>query len=759
MASGGTEQQLQQVVVTATRRAESENKVPESIVALSAADLESKGIRSAEDLAQFAPGVDVSQTLGINTSVSIRGISNTVGQQSTGAATTGIYLDDTPIQIRSIGNGPGNPLPDVFDLARVEVLRGPQGTLFGAGSEGGALRFIFAEPSLFSYSGFGRTEIAFTQNGGASYDLGAAGGGPLIDGVLGFRLSAHERRDGGFVDRIPYPPGAGPDPAVANANSTDTVSTRAALLWRPIDSLEITPSVYLSQINSNDTSQYWVALSDPSRQRYISGNGQPSPDDDGSSLASVRVNWDTGTVAMISNTAYYHRSESNLSDYRVLLTNTFGPLTGQDPFPVFATPGYYDNGLIDNTQSDWTQEIRLQSTDPHARITWLTGVFYQDNRQLNYQNLRTPYLDLEAGIPDAALTLFGIPLIGGQYSYIESIVTHDRQWAGFGQVDASLTSRLKLTVGLRASRTEDDYFDSHDGPIAGGQGQDRGRVWQTPKTRKYGISYQFRPDDMVYASLSDGFRIGGVNQTVDSALCGTELASLGYTTAPRTYGSDRVRQLEIGAKLSPARDFRLSLSGYHIDWFNIIQPVDLVTCGQTFTANLGKAVSEGADVEAEFAPVESMLFDLMVNYDDARFTKTVLNPTASADIVRNDWTLGQTPWTIVAGWEYRFQRFFGQRAYFRTDATFHSKNSGVTAVRDPDSVSYNPLLRPDPSTLDVRLRLGVMLAAWDISVFVDNATNDHPLLNLQNDSPGGAIAYATPVRPLTVGLTVKASFP
>ena len=767
-----SESTLQEIVVTATRRAENLSQVPESIAAFDASALETKGIRTAQDLASLAPGVDFSQTIGIETNISIRGISNTAGtagQSATGYSTTGIYLDDTPVMVRSLGNGNGDPLPDVFDLDRVEVLRGPQGTLFGSGSEGGAIRFISVQPSLQESSGFVRAELGFTRAGDTSYDVGGAAGAPIIDGVLGFRVSAHDRHDGGFIDRKPYPEGAGPDGAESDANYSDTRSVRAALLWSPTEELRIAPALYFRRTYTNDVSNYWVALSDPSTQRYVNGDGQDSPDTNTSSLASVVLDWTRGPVQLISNTSYYNRDETNFSDYRSLITNTF--LGGGDPSAVFATPGYYDNGVIKNTQNNWTQELRIQSTRPMAHLSWVAGLFYQNARQSNYENNRTPYFNLESGQPDltpddASAALFqtssgvGIPLYQDRYLLDEIISTRDKQVAAFGEVNFDLTSNLRLTAGLRAARTEIDYFDAFNGPLAGGgPGQDSGKHVETPKTPKYSVSYRFDSSNMVYATLADGFRVGGVNPQIQSSVCGPELAALGFATEPRTYNSDRVRNYEIGAKLQPFERLRVALSAYYVRWSNIIQPVDLVNCGQLFTSNLGRAVSKGVDMDLTFAPTRSLTLNLLLNYDDARFTQAIQQPGATSPIVSDAWTLGQTPWTVVTSGEYKFGGPFGWSAYARTDVTYRSSNNGLTANTDPNSATYNPLLRPNPSTLDVRLRLGAMISSWDVSLFVNNATNNHPLFDIGNDAVGGAVPHAVPVRPVTVGLTVLSRFP
>src|ERR1700694_4553243 len=184
--------QLEEIVVTATRHEESLSRVPLSVTAMTQETLDQKGIRDFTDIVRFTPGVSI-DTSGTN-AISIRGISS-----SAGSGTTGIYIDDTPIQMRALGFNPDDTLPKTFDLDRIEVLRGPQGTLFGAGSEGGTVRYIMTQPSVTKESTYVRSEVSITRGGEPSYEAGVAHGGPIIDGTLGFRVSAWYRRDGGWI--------------------------------------------------------------------------------------------------------------------------------------------------------------------------------------------------------------------------------------------------------------------------------------------------------------------------------------------------------------------------------------------------------------------------------------------------------------------------------------------------------------------------------------------------------------------------------
>jgi iron complex outermembrane receptor protein len=220
---------LQEITVTATRREESISRVPISITALSQEAIDDKGIHDFADVARYTPGVafDTGQT----NQISIRGISS-----SGGSGTTGIYIDDVPIQVRNLGFNSDDALVKLFDLDRLEVLRGPQGTLFGAGSEGGTVRYITNAPSLTQSSIYAKAETAYTEGGSLTYETGIAGGMPVIDGVFGVRFSAWFRHDGGWIDRV--------DPTTLdvvdkNANSAGTSAFRLAGLWKPNDVLSV----------------------------------------------------------------------------------------------------------------------------------------------------------------------------------------------------------------------------------------------------------------------------------------------------------------------------------------------------------------------------------------------------------------------------------------------------------------------------------------------------------------------------------------
>ena len=356
-----------------------------SIQAFSQQSLDQQGVRSVDDLTRVSPGVTFIRN-GMSSSgnyndedsdISIRGIDSTAG-----TATTGIYVDDTPIQTRHLNLLVRSTLiRPCSDLDRIEILKGPQGTLFGAGSEGGTIRFITPEPSLTTYSGYARAEYGKIDDGGNSYTAGAAVGGPIIEGVLGFRVSASLEQDGGWVNRVTYNPPPSTlvlpsyatlysgDPVVTgttekNANWKDTQTFRVALKWQPIDGLSIDPSLYVQTLHINDTGAYWLNISNPAKFVYNNGNAQRDPSTDPWYLGAIKVSWNQPWANIVSNTSYFSRQQHSVSDYSQWFDTVF--FYNQYP-PV----GEINSSYFTDHQNNFNEEeIRASSVDSSARLQW-----------------------------------------------------------------------------------------------------------------------------------------------------------------------------------------------------------------------------------------------------------------------------------------------------------------------------------------------------------------------------------------------------
>lgn len=749
---------LQEVVVTATKQRESIDKVPISIMALTQDQMDRAGIRSVDDIARQTPGVTFSRSPyggGMGNNIAIRGITST-----TGASTTGVYLDDVPIQSRANQeNFIGDAFPEVFDLERVEVLRGPQGTLWGAGAEGGAIRFITPAPGLTTYSGYARAEVADTEHGAASYEGGAAVGGPIVADKLGFRVSAWYRRDGGYVDRVNYETGAD----YPNSNWQNSYVVHAALAWQPSEAIKVTPSLFYQDVHQDDTGGLWESLSDPARGVFRNGRVLQEPTTDKFYLPSLKIEAALGAVDLTSISSYYYRNEAQLGDD----TNFESVIWTGQPYPVL--PGQNAPAFIGTAQNIVTQEIRLQSHDRDVPLRWTAGVFYSDAREKDYNYVEDLYLDgiIQQAFGISLEQFFGTGLADGKYTFVGTTLSYDKQVAGFGQLEYRIWRSLTVTAGLRVARTQFDFVQDFAGPVnySGSGPTSRtitGSQGESPVTPKIGLSYNVTANKLVYFSAGEGYRIGGANSPVPlNPACKANLAELGLTSSPLQYHSDKTWSYEVGFKGRSFGDrLQVEASAFHINWNDIQQYVGLPSCGQIgFVSNLGNAVSNGFDLQLNARPVPQLLLSASLGYTHATFSQTVgSNGTTIVDKGDTVGTppVGFSPWTVEGAIQYDFGRSTGHDIYVRLDDTYGSHQSGRSAnLDDPTSLGYDTAIPFDPATNELNVRIGTLLGGADISVFANNVLNDHPLLQRTHDIPGSPLYYDLTLRPLTAGMTLS----
>lgn len=766
---------LQEVVVTAQRREESVQDVPISITAYAQEQMDMQGMRSVDDMVRVAPGISFGRsTFGTSlvSSISIRGISS-----GAGAATTGVYIDETPIQVRATiasGNFSGNAYPRLFDLERVEVLRGPQGTLFGAGAEGGAIRFITPQPSLTERSLYVRTEYGQTEGGAPSSEAGIALGGPLIADRLGIRVSVSKREDGGYIDRVSYEGGRIVD---KNANRADNLVARVALAFAPTDNLLITPSILHQRIDVNDTDVIWLPSETPSfsqpltdwdDHRYENGQRVRQYGIQDLTLAALKIDWQLGAVDLISNTSYYDRGDRSVTDFTNFETPLWTFIFTGTPVTIPADLSWIAPGTDRQKNQYFTQELRLQSSDPDARLRWVVGGFYSDQDVFTgrrVENLFLPVIlsDITGGFcqPDCYAFFFGVPAVDGKYIFIGETSTNDKQWAGFGQLDFDITEHLTATLGLRYAKMDFDFANLADGPVNGPPAPrtDRGENSESAVTPRFGLSYRSDSGNHYYATAAKGFRPGGANAPLRNPACLPDLAELGLSEVPTTYDSDSLWSYELGAKLSLAGGrARIDASGFVVDWDNIINNVSL-DCILSFTTNLGQARSQGVDVDMQFQPTDNLLLQLALGYTDSHYTKTINpllpngSPNTAIELVGDGDALIGSAITGHAAIQYGFRGFGDEDGYARLDFSYQGENDD-TALFNPRSVSYSPnSLFRDPSYHQLDLRWGQNFGGWDVSLFVRNLTNEDPVLGKGRTFAAAPLLTASTLRPRTFGVT------
>jgi iron complex outermembrane recepter protein len=732
-SSSTAESQLQEVLVTARRREESSERVPISLVTLGQEALTAGGIKDIADLAQITPGLQFSQPSGflstIN-SVSIRGLNNDTGQ-----STVGVYLDDTPLQGRlSVLSVAGNPYPDIFDLNRVEVARGPQGTLFGAGSEAGTVRFITNQPSVTEFSGFTHGEAAVTYGGAPSYEVGAAGGGPIVPGELGFRVSAWARQDGGYVDLLDPTTGSLLRP---NSDTVDKAAFRAAILFQS-DNLRITPDLHYQIDKRYNTSRFWSAFSNPAEGDFANAPLAPEVSTDSFWLPSLKIEAKLPFADLVSTTSYLTRSvhaSDELSAYIGSIIGGYGSPLGVEVATSHdqIAPSYKTQSL-----TAVTQEVRFASTHADAFVSWVGGVFYDHRVQQDHQVTYDSYLD---------------PTGAAVYDVNQQFT--DSQFAVYAQLDFHLSRKLTATVGERIADLKVDYqsvaqpglFDIGVPPLTKVSSN------QTPSTPRFALSYQADRDDLFYISVSKGFRAGGGNAGAPDFCVGANV--------PTTYSSDYDWSYEVGAKNSFfGGRVHLDTSAFYMTWSQIQQLVAL-SCGFSYIVNGGDAVSKGFDLALQALLLPRLLLSVNAAYVDAHFTSDVAE--SGKPLVQDGDKIGflpnvTPPWSVNVLAKYDIPLSSRGSMYVRSSYQYDSRNPGPFLNHIPGSLNYYPDSVPNPATHWASVRLGYKRDNFDISLFMNNVFNSNPLLDQYQNSSSATTFYHNTFRPRTTGLAANYTF-
>jgi outer membrane receptor protein involved in Fe transport len=728
---------IEELVVTAQKRTENILTVPISIAALTQQSMDEQGVKNVSDLIRVVPGVSL---IGGGTTgqvrVSIRGISS-----GAGSATTGIYLDETPIN----GRETGTVYPAVFDLDRVEVLRGPQGTLFGAGSEGGTVRFITPAPSLTTYSVYARGELAFTERGSPSEEAGLAVGGPVND-KLGFRASFWTRHDGGYIDRYNFFTRALVD---KDTNSKDTYSARLALLWKPTDSLTVTPSVFYQKSNQADSDTWWTDVG-----TYNTVNNIPQPTSEQLIVPSVSIEYEFPHFSVKSISSFLERHQDG--------TNQFFHSSKQQLFYA-QVPDYALADVINRRQHNFTQEIRITSTDT-GPFTFVGGLFFEHDKE-DYDEIEVePLVDqlYIALTGKNILQNFGVPLLPGFVSYHDQRGDVEKETAVFAEASYNFTEKLKLTVGGRYSSANFRFAEGSNGPFGvNGKLQSvnsSGQSTEHPFTPKVNLAYTTETA-LLYGTIAKGYRIGGANAVLPN-ICTAQLATLGVTGTAPPYQSDSVISYEIGGKKQfDDRRLQVEASVYKIDWSRIQGVIPLNTCALSYTGNFGRAVSQGFDLHADFRPIAGLSLEGSIGYTDAHYTQTVFVPGSLTQMLAKsgDELLNTPKWKASVGAQYTWPIFSGMDAYARADANY---SSAYFRTYSATVNGFSPLIYNGGEIITASLRAGVRKDHIDAAVFVQNLfDNDTPLYSTVGTTANtfGASALAIrniSLRPRTFGATV-----
>lgn len=747
-------EQIEVVRVTAQKRQEDPNKVAMSISAISGAALQAEHVTDFTDLTRVVPNISFTAASGNGgagpgtSNIEIRGISSAAG-----AATVGIYLGDVSITVGNVYTM-GSVEPKFFDIDRVEVLRGPQATLYGASSMGGTIKFVPNEPDLKEREFSTYAEAAATRGGSPNYAANVVGNFPLIKDELALRIGMQVQHTGGFIDQVD---GDGKVLAT-NINQVGDRELRVALKWKPVRALTITPSLYYQQVNAHDISAFNIELPnyqalkqvrEPSRDTLLSPN--------------VTVNWDVGSADLTSSTSYFQRKfdrTQNGSAYNSYSLSTFLTSTADGgtapPALIDAIAGLPSAVYLNNQVRQVSQEFRLASRPYDAARsawTWLGGV-YLSNQHTNIAE-NDPIFGVNDTFAQFGFSSADPAILPGSYvgafpadnAFSGAFHYREKQGSVFGEVNYYFTPALHLTFGARYLKG-DSTLDQKNGLYLAGAGNDSSTsLSSTAFTPKYALTWEVDPANTVYTSVAKGFRLGGSNVFVPPTTCGPDLAANGIDNGPATYAPDSLWNYELGGK-SRLLNNRLSINAavFYVKWSNIQQGVYLPTCAYSYNANAGDATSKGVEFEIKAKPMPGLTLGASGGYVKAELSNDKGLQNGIVGAVAGAQIQGVPKYNAAVNARYNFALFGDKSAFVTGGVQWVGASKGSL---DPGQTDYQ---RPAYRTAD--FSAGVAFDKYDLSVFVKNAFDTDTVI--QHPQVASIVqGYRVAPRSIGVGLAAK----
>jgi len=761
-----TEKVTEEITVTATLREEKVEDVPFSVAAPTEEQLRERGVDTIEGIAQSTPGFTV-QNLGPGQSqVAIRGVSSgqIVRDQPGVKEQVGVYLDDSGISLSLF-----TPDIDLFDMSRVEVLRGPQGTLFGAGSASGTLRYITNQPKLGQSEAV--TELTATGMSGGSPggSAKAAVNTPLGDKAA-LRIAAYYDRFGGFIDAVQ------PNLSIKkDVNSGDRGGARVSLRVQPNDQLTITPRILYQKVNTDGWNREDVfnILANPyttTRPAVRLGDRQQftqieEPFTDKFLLTDLNIGYNfTNNLTLTSITAYTDRDVLVVRDATALTASITGGSIGL-PQNIYTLNAPLDDAT---TARVLTQEFRLAGKQD--RLDWVAGVFYSNGKRNYGQDLLVSGFEALSGIPTAGH--FGAP---HDVLFFSRLHYKMDQRAVFGEATWKVTDRFDLTGGLRYYDFKEDRVQTFDGIFAD-PGTSKGSTSATGFAPRLIASLAVLDNTKLNAQVSKGFRLGGINDPINVPLC-TPQDLITFGGRDR-WKDEEVYNYEIGTKSKLSRG-SFNVAAYYMDIRNLQATVTAGSCSSRLIFNVPKARSTGIELEWNTSITNNFDFSISANYGKSELRSTLTSTDASGNVqvvsgIEAGNRLPTVPefqaaavatyrWAVRERWlgyltgiyQYvgsRFTQIGDQAAGF---GLVDLNSFGANTIGGPLTQStfrFNPEL---PAYEITNLRLGFTGGRWDIAVFVNNLFDENALLALDQERGTRARVGFLVSQPRTFGVTAR----
>ena len=774
-AAAAASDQLEEVTVTAEKRAENILDVPTSISVLGGTQLAEQHVEGYDDLTRAVPGVSFSAGgaagVGVGSeSLEIRGISSDVG-----AATVGIYLDEVPVTLL---NQTGTFSPKPFDINRVELLRGPQGTLYGASSEGGTVRFLTNQPNLDEYQVDVSGDVSGTDHGGVNGDGKAIVNVPIIPGILAIRMGAEFTDQSGWIDNYGHIPGvfdvSNGDLLHSEVNGERDQVYRFALTYQPEADFTITPAVTYQREFQADSPAFFL-----NEGMFNQSEEEPEWARDTDVIGSLTVDKGVGFGTVTSISSFFYRQfnrdrDGTFYDPDVVVpyyldTDSGNPSPQNDANTQRLANSKEVNDVLafNPTQSIdretnhvVTEELRIASPSEKESglpLTWVGGLFFSNDTDLlnhyepspGWDALFTKIYGFGPNNPNLSpIADPAIPDLWQDYFYRDIEKRGVQQIAGFGQVDFDMLPNLHGEVGVRYqwshltySREGSGWWDEGTPHNYSGESDDYAL------TPKFSVRYDLTPDSNLYATAAKGYRDGGVNSPIPEGLCGPYEKGVGITKEPISYAPDSLWSYEFGEKGLFA-DHTLSVNAdlYYIQWKGVQQQIVIPVCDFDFLSNVGNAEAYGGEIEVQYkVPYVS---GLTVGFNGS-VEHAVLTSSGSTGAAQTGDKLLYTPdFTADFNASYNYPVSDAYTAYIRVDYDYTGSSHG-NFFRDQPDFDNRPYGVANAS-------VGVISDdGLEVQLYAKNLANNNTLI--KTPEIAGLVEGYT-VQPLTVGLRVEKQF-
>jgi outer membrane receptor protein involved in Fe transport len=724
--------ELAEIVVTSNRLGEQDlQKTPITVTALDANTLDRNNLNSLVDITRDVPGINVTDFGGGQNVIIIRGVTTDglpVNTDNETQPTVSVYLDDTPISLAG-----ATPDLRVFDLERVEVVRGPQGTLYGAGAMAGNIRYITRKPDAGAFDALIEASGDYTDHGATGYSVRGILNTPLIADRLALRVGVYQGEDPGWIDNVLT--------GGTNVNSQRNTQVRAALRLSNTGNWTFDASYLFGRVDRDENNNTYSELGTNQYAGVVPGQYE-----DRFQLFNLTAEYKGASFDFISSTSYDDRTIDSTAD-QSFFGESISTYFTSPPVPAEDIP---TANVLKNGIHDFAQELRVSST---GSDTWKGqgGIFYEHQGRDQWQNFPSKGFDALWGGSSLDVGAFtNDTFFSGQTNAIT------RQVAVFGELTYSPNDRFDVTVGAR-------YFDWHQSfdlyfaglfginPATGAPLTVNGTSKENGTNPRVNAVFHVTPDVMVFAEAAKGFRYGGINQPVPLGpppACSDYLAPL--TSAPLTFGPDYLWSYSLGEKAS-LFEKRLTLDAtlYELRWKDVQTRKNLPECGYYYIENKGDVRSDGIEVEAQWQATPSIGFGFTGAYTNARTDGAITNLNAP------DGT--RVPYfpSFTASLQANYRRTISL-GNLVLNADFSHRGDSTT---DFDHTSSDFRTIPANNVLNASATLQHGRVEW--TVYGRNLTNERVIIGIV---PGGPAAPYQPGdllyvgRPLTVGMKVGIRF-